>query len=350
MQISFTKFLTPFKLAILLFSFILASCGGGGGGGASSAQTLSGTAATGAALVGDVNIYGKNGGEILDIPVDALGKYSADVAGLTAPYLICAEPDDTNLTKQYSYSSAPGTANVTPLTTLALFYANNEQDLEQLTSTWPAEADTVFAKTTDAQKTVNANFASLFPLQNIDFTNYDFLTTSFNIGDALDQILDQLNIDLSGVTPVIQIPSIPGFNFNDIIDISGIDIGGILGGGTGNGTGSGSGGGSGSVTISGADVPSGNSSFTGTNIGNDTSPTWLNISSSTSIGLTVFQNNVVAVAAALNVDGIKVWVAAGNTNTGISGVSFDGTTVTFNNVTLTRTGNQPITLNGSLSK
>lgn len=138
MRFSIKKIISPLNITAILFSLSLASCSGGGGGG-TAAPTISGTAATGKALVGNVDIYGKNGGSILDIPIDTSGKYSADVTGLTPPYLICAEPDDTNSDNLYSYSGTSGTANVTPLTTLALYYANDEQDLAQLINTWSAD-------------------------------------------------------------------------------------------------------------------------------------------------------------------------------------------------------------------
>ena len=253
-----------YKISFALITVILLSaCGGSGGspasggtGGGGSAPTVNGTAATGAAMVGVVNIYGAGTGSVLNIPIDINGQYSADVTGLTPPYFLCAEPTDNTLAPQYSYAAGAGTANITPLTTLALFYANGNSNPAALINSWPGAAGTIAAKLPKAQAIVNANFKSvdftmIDPTLNTDFTTYDFFTTSFNIGDIIDKILDLLGIDLSSGTPVITINNHP-FTFNPAINISGINIGGASGG-TGN---------TGSLTISGNDTSAIGTSFT----------------------------------------------------------------------------------------
>ena len=248
--------------ALILFS-VSACSGGGSGSGSNNSDgsippaapvTISGTAATGIAIDGVVNVYGSNGGSILGVPVSATGIYSVDVTGLTAPYLISAVPTNSSLPSHYSYAANPGTANITPMTTLALFYANGSQDPAALINTWPASKSSVVSSLPGAQATVNANFVGVFDDintdLNIDFSTYDFFTTEFDIGDIFDQILDLLNIDLSGGTPVITIDgSVLPFDPN--IDISGINIGGSAGGQGGLGT----------VFITGVDTSAIGSSF-----------------------------------------------------------------------------------------
>ncbi len=234
-----------YKIISTIFLLLLITgCGGGSsepaaGGGGDPAPTVSGTAATGAALVGVVNVYGSNGGSKLNVVIDAVGNYSADVTGLTAPFFLCAVPTNNTLPSQYSWADGPGTTNITPMTTLTLFYANGGQNPASLVNTWQANQANVSMNLPDAQSAVNANFAGIFSAinaaLNINFTTYDFFSTGFNIGDIFDQILDLLGIDLSSGTPVIMVNG-AAFTFDPNIDISGINIGGS-GGGSGGGTG-----------------------------------------------------------------------------------------------------------------
>ncbi len=232
-----------YKIISTIFLLLLITgCGGGGGsepaaGGGDPAPTVSGTAATGIALDGVVNVYGSSGGSVLDVPVDASGNYSADVTGLEPPFFLCAVPTNNTLPSQYSWADGPGTTNITPMTTLTLFYANGDQDPASLVNTWQANQASVSMNLPNAQSAVNANFIGIFSAinaaLNINFTTYDFFSTGFNIGDVFDQILDLLGIDLSSGTPVITVNG-AAFTFAPNIDISGINIGGS-GGGSGSG-------------------------------------------------------------------------------------------------------------------
>lgn len=229
----------------LLFSVLLLTliaCGGGGGGGSSSngddtnngsSEILNGTAATGIAIDGTVNVYGINGGSILDVAIDSSGNYTADVTGLTPPFFLSAIPNDTTLETQYSFASGPGVANVTPMTTLTLYYANGDQNPSSLIDTWPANQASVSANIANTQAVVNANFVGVFEAidsaLNVDFLTYDFFTSVFNIGGIYDQILDLLIVEIVNDTPVITINGVP-FTFDSNIDISAIDIGGTSGG------------------------------------------------------------------------------------------------------------------------
>jgi hypothetical protein len=280
-----------YKLSITLFILvILSACGGGGGGGNNTPSnnstsnvinTVSGTAATGVSLEGIVNIYGSQGGIVASVPIDNDGHYSADVTGLTPPYLLYAEPDNAALASQYSFAAGPGTANITPLTTLALFYAYNGSDPAPLINTWPVDANAIATNLPDAQATVNANFVNVFTVinaaLNTDFTTYDYFTSSFNIGDIIDQILDLLNIDLISGTPVIKING-HAFNFDPDIDTSDINIGGSIGNSSGPGR----------LSITGNDASALGNSFTPTvqtgSAGNIVALVWGNVSTQISAG------------------------------------------------------------------
>lgn len=281
------KLITGFKFSFLIVMIsLITACGGGGSSsnGGGTLQAVSGTAATGIAIDGNVNVYGSNGGSMLDVPVGASGDYSADVTGLTAPFFICAVPDDSNLASQYSYADGPGIANITPMTTLALYYANGDQDPASLISTWPVNQANVTANLPDAQAAVNANFVGVFDVinaaLNIDFSTYDIFSTGFNIGDIFDQILDLLDVDLGDGTPVITIDEAP-FTFDSDIDISGINIGGATG----------------TLTITGADTSVIGTSFSPTvqtgSAGSTTALVWGDLDTQVTVGGSGTQLSVV---------------------------------------------------------
>lgn len=257
------KYISRFNFLIFALMFsLMAACGGGGGSdgdiiGGGTPATVSGTAATGIAIDGSVNVFGSNGGSALDVPIGASGNYSVDVTGLTAPFFISAVPTNVNQAVQYSFAAAPGTANISEMTTLALFYANGGQNPASLINTWPANQANVSSNLANAQATVNANFVGVFeaisPALNIDFSTYDFFTTRFNIGDNFDQILDLLDVNISGGTPVINVDG-NSFAFDPNIDTNGINIGGPGGRSMGLG----------SLTITGVDTSVIGSSYTPT--------------------------------------------------------------------------------------
>ncbi|MEW8349362.1 MAG: hypothetical protein AB2687_13735 [Candidatus Thiodiazotropha taylori] len=228
------------KILLVILLLTIYACGGGGGGGSNgddttsgSPEILNGTAATGIAIDGTVNVYGINGGSILDVPIDASGNYTADVTGLTPPFFLSAVPNDSSLATQYSFASGPGVANVTPMTTLTLYYANGDQNPSSLADTWPSNQASVSANIANTQAAVNANFVGVFEAidsaLNVDFLTYDFFTSVFNIGGIYDQILDLLIVEITNDTLVITINGVP-FTFDPNIDTSGIDIGGTSGG------------------------------------------------------------------------------------------------------------------------
>ncbi|MEO5574552.1 MAG: hypothetical protein ABIR48_08765 [Gammaproteobacteria bacterium] len=116
------------KLGLVLLIITAAyGCGGGGGNGGTTtppvAQTLTGTAAAGAPIIGTVTIKDSSSpAKDKFVTIAADGKYTIDVTGLTAPFMLRA--DGTVGGRSYSiYSAAAsadvgGTVNITPLTDL----------------------------------------------------------------------------------------------------------------------------------------------------------------------------------------------------------------------------------------
>lgn len=113
------------KLLILGVFITLVGCGGGGGSSSDKtpSETLSGTAAAGAAIIGQVIVKGSAGASI-STDIEADGSYSVDVSSLLAPYMLRATGRVGG--KEYKLHSFAekadigGTINITPFTDLIL--------------------------------------------------------------------------------------------------------------------------------------------------------------------------------------------------------------------------------------
>lgn len=118
-----------FKRLVYLFitfiPFLFYGCGGGGGSGtpAPSASTVSGVAAAGAPLVGQVSLKDSAGTLAPGSPktLGSDGSFSFNVSGMTAPYFLQAQgtAGGTEFT-MYSVALGAGTANINPMTNIAV--------------------------------------------------------------------------------------------------------------------------------------------------------------------------------------------------------------------------------------
>ena len=117
------------SLYLLIVSLGLAGCGSGGGEGVSS-QVVSGVASVGAPLAGQVTIKDAAAKTRTTVIGDD-GSYALDVTGMKAPYILEAKgsADGTDY-KLYSFTDGPGTANVNPLSSVAVANAAGDADPE----------------------------------------------------------------------------------------------------------------------------------------------------------------------------------------------------------------------------
>ena len=109
------------RVLVLLFTLVLGACGGGGGDAAPPAITLSGVAATGAGISGRIFIKDAAGHEQWVDTAD--GRFSFALTDLTAPFMLKAQWNaggSTHTLYSLCASAAGGTANITPLTQLAV--------------------------------------------------------------------------------------------------------------------------------------------------------------------------------------------------------------------------------------
>lgn len=206
----------PAKLVLALASaFVLtvSGCGGGGGGGGDSvtplpqtpgapmAATISGTAAAGLPLVGNVTVKDANGVS-RSTPIGTNGSYSVDVTGLTAPFVFRAEGTVGGQTyvihSAASAADANGTINITPLTDLIVAniagqlaenYFNSGDFSSLTTSELKAEADSLKAKLLPVLLAMGVE------------SSIDLLRTAFTpLSSALDKVLDVISVSVDPAT------------------------------------------------------------------------------------------------------------------------------------------------------
>jgi len=196
----------------------------------SSSDTLTGTVATGEAGVGTLYITDANGTEInIALLAANNGQYSADVTGMTAPFILGFDSNDngTGSIDLYSFAEAVNTiANVSQLTTLTMFLANNDTNIDTLYDDWDTTQLTA-ANIATAQEIVNANLATqIDAISGLSAEDYDFMTTAFTPdGTGIDGLLENisLNFDANGFT--VDLAGVDSFTFDSEIDTSTITVG-----------------------------------------------------------------------------------------------------------------------------
>jgi len=152
-------------IALLTIGALIAGCGGGGGGGGGdsagvSPQVVSGVAATGSALVGQVTLRDSSSVRKDKVTVIANdGSFAVDVADMKAPFILKATgtADGVNRTL-FSFADKAGTANINPLSTVALASAAGVDDpatvfdkpdastLDRIKSEMPGSVNTLKSK------------------------------------------------------------------------------------------------------------------------------------------------------------------------------------------------------------
>ncbi|MHB8482199.1 MAG: hypothetical protein ACYDBV_05605 [Nitrospiria bacterium] len=199
------------KVAICLLIGLIgigaASCSGSSGSTTTSGITLTGTAATGGpAANATITIKDKNG-QSKKVVTDSSGNYTADVSGLTAPFLLqVAMTSGSSGTVLYSVAGQTGTANIHPLTDLIV-----EDWYEALGTTVAAGfADPVNnPPPTATEIKVIANVVkeviqSWLVANNIDPNTFDLISTPFTANHTgFDKVLDQTVVNTGGGTITI---------------------------------------------------------------------------------------------------------------------------------------------------
>ena len=144
--------------------------------------TLSGTAATGAALknASVTASCNNNTGFSQPVSTDANGQWSGQVIAANLPCALQAKTPDLAL---HSYAVAAGNVNITPLTDLGIAKISRKQPTDWFKQ-YQILLESQLKTTLDelSQQLASKNY--VLPAQ------FNLLTTAFKIGDAFDQLLD----------------------------------------------------------------------------------------------------------------------------------------------------------------
>lgn len=196
----------------LAVSLMLAACGGGGGGkspAGSTKATLSGTAAAGLPLVGNVTIKDAKGAT-RTVSIGANGAYTVDVSDMTGPFLLRASGTAGGAT--YTVHSAATTAdlngniNITPLTDLILSnvagqIATNYFDSGNFSSLSATQLSTETAK-------LKEKLLPVLQAMGVDSAT-DLLRTAFTpLSSALDKALDAISVSYDTSTNVATLTNV----------------------------------------------------------------------------------------------------------------------------------------------
>jgi len=207
----------PCALSVVTLA-LLGACGGGGGGGGGggfgflppastpaaggggnetpAATTLSGTVATGAAFAGAaLTVFDQTGTKVCEVTTTAEGTYSCSLpAGTKAPLVVRAVRDDLTLYSTTA-STATGTTNVTPLTTIVVAQLSPNGDPSQLAAAIQADAGAVTAGSIGDQ--VAKLVAALQPLLSALNLSIDPMSGAFTAdGTGQDRLLDAINVSV----------------------------------------------------------------------------------------------------------------------------------------------------------
>lgn len=232
-------------LSLLISALLLTGCGGGGG----SSTSISGTAATGAALTGTVELVDANG-VTKSVNIGPGGAFEIDTSDLSAPIMLRATGNGGNAgTVLYSLADGvTGVFNITPLTHLALELlrqggsVGETADLAATFAAWhsavnPAGLDALHTALLNAQATINANLQAQFTAHGLTPTSYDFLRTAFSANSSgVDAVLDAIHLTITGNQISLLVGDAP-HPFDIHIGHTGYSIGGATGGGSSGGSG-----------------------------------------------------------------------------------------------------------------
>lgn len=186
---------------------------------------ISGTAATGAPISGNVVVKGSAGKETPLVVISAKGRYEVDVGELKAPYLIKAI--DASSKEYFSLALEKGTANITPLTDLVVHSAFKSESalptLPSIYNEWQTQSANVNSdKLSAAQKVVYKNFEGLMLLAGITKEKFALFMTQPFVTDStgLDKALDKLTVTVTGSSITYQVAGEEAKTFNFNVDFN----------------------------------------------------------------------------------------------------------------------------------
>lgn len=211
--------LFPFERAglVAVLSLVVGACSSGGGGGSSAppspppvpAVTLTGTAATGAAIANAAILVKDRNGQQASGTTGATGAFNVDVTGLTEPFLLRVTPSSGRVL--YSVGMQSGVVNITPITDTVIrnYYRARGFDVatvfDNLSSTSLVPTAAEISVVVAAVKNL---FAQWLTANGIDPDGFDPLTVSFAAnGTGFDAVLDMSSITDNGTQTSVTVTS-----------------------------------------------------------------------------------------------------------------------------------------------
>jgi fibronectin type 3 domain-containing protein len=184
-------------LSLMTLGLALGGCGGGSGG--VSSEVVSGTAAVGAPLSGQVSLKDSSTPpQQKSTVIGSDGSYAIDVTGMKAPYVLRATGSAGGTAyKLHSFSEGKGTANINPLSDIIVASAAGDANPSDIFDN--ADSDHNHKISNNLSKTVSTILSKLQPLlKQYSAENTDPITSSYianHIG--LDDMFDNVKITVS---------------------------------------------------------------------------------------------------------------------------------------------------------
>lgn len=191
-------------LSLMTLGLMLAGCGGGGGG--VSSQVVSGTAAVGAALSGQVNLKDSSSpAKQRTAVIGSDGSFAIDVTGMTAPYVLQAVGTaGGNSYKLHSFAEDKGTANINPLSDVIVASAAGDDNPSDVYE--KCDSDKNRRIKNNLAQTVSTILAKLQPLlKQYSSENTNPITARYIVNHlGLDDMFDNIKITVvSGTLSII---------------------------------------------------------------------------------------------------------------------------------------------------
>lgn len=207
MQIRTTQLIT----ALAGITMTLAGCGGSEEATPTPSATLSGTAAGGAAIIGNVIVTDSLGAQ-KSTPIAADGRYTVDVSGMTGPFVLKAAGTVGNTGVTY-YSAATqadlgGTVNVTPFTNMIV--SNIAAQMAETYFSNPANIAKIGTLITPTALT-NAQIALKEKLQPV--------LTSLGVNSSIDLLRSSFAADHTGLDAVMDLVKVETDTSTNIVTL-----------------------------------------------------------------------------------------------------------------------------------
>jgi len=194
-----TKLVKQLSAAITVYSLMmlglmLAGCGGGSGG--VSSEVVSGTAAVGAPLSGQVSLKDSSTpSQQRTTVIGSDGSFAIDVTGMKAPFILQAKGSADGVNHRLnSFAEGTGTANINPLTDAIVASASDDDDSSDAYE--HADSDRNHRTRSNLAQTVSILLAKLQPLlKQYNAENTNPITSRYIVNHLdLDEMFDKVKI------------------------------------------------------------------------------------------------------------------------------------------------------------